>query len=43
MEPMSRNRQIATTIIVLVLLIGGLVWSLWQLGLVRACMATLSC
>jgi hypothetical protein len=43
MEPMSRNRQIVTTVIVLALLIGGLLWALWQLGVVKECIALLNC
>lgn len=43
MEPMSRNRQIVTTVIVLAVLIGGLLWALVQMGVVKDCLALLNC
>jgi hypothetical protein len=43
MEPMSRNRQIVTTIVVLVVIIGGLVLALFQMGVLKECLALLNC
>lgn len=43
MEPMSQNRQVITTVVVLVVLIGGVLWALWQLGIVKTCLAALNC
>lgn len=40
---MSRQREIATTMVVLALLIGGIGWALIQLGVVKACLAALNC
>lgn len=42
-DGMSRQRQIVTTVVVLALLIGGALWALWQLGVVKACLAALNC
>lgn len=42
-EPMSHNRQIVTTVVVVVLIIGGLIWAGWQLGVLKECLALLSC
>lgn len=43
MDPMSRTRQIVTSVIVLVLLVGGIAWAVWQLNLVKVCLAALAC
>lgn len=42
-DPMSRNRQIVTTVVVLAVLVGGLLWALVQIGVVKDCLALLSC
>lgn len=43
MEPMSRNRQIITTVVVLAILLGVTVWGLSQVGVVKECLAALNC
>lgn len=35
-EPMSTERQVVTTVVVLVILIGGTLLALWQAGAVQA-------